>query len=62
MADHADHLHIGYGSGNRKAGAPSSVLKRRDWFKLMNRLGDMDMPAVDRNPSKHSMPAKDIGD
>jgi murein DD-endopeptidase MepM/ murein hydrolase activator NlpD len=60
MGNHADHLHIGYrpagGSGRGRAGAP--VLKRSDWFKLVDRLGKIDNPAVARRPSKYSLPSR----
>jgi hypothetical protein len=60
MGNHADHLHIGYwpagGSGRGRAGAP--VLKRSDWFKLIDRLGEIYNPAVARRPPKYSFPAR----
>ncbi|MBA3422199.1 MAG: lytic murein transglycosylase [Thermoleophilaceae bacterium] len=60
MADHADHLHIGFrrAGGRGKPGVGSPVLKRDDWYKLVKRLGDIDNPAVSRRPSKSSLPAR----
>jgi len=60
MADHADHLHIGYrpAGGDGRGGIRSPVLKRRDWFKLIDQLGKIDNPAVGKRPSKYSIPAR----
>jgi murein DD-endopeptidase MepM/ murein hydrolase activator NlpD len=60
MADHADHLHIGFrrAGGRGKPGVASPVLKRSDWHKLVKRLGTIDNPAVPRRPSKASLRAR----
>ncbi|HEV2773944.1 MAG TPA: hypothetical protein VGV57_14155, partial [Thermoleophilaceae bacterium] len=60
MADHADHLHIGFrrAGGRGRPGVGSPVLKRDDWFKLVKRLGSIDNPSVPRRPSKYSLPAR----
>jgi murein DD-endopeptidase MepM/ murein hydrolase activator NlpD len=59
MADHADHLHIGFRrAGRGKPGVGSPVLKREDWFKLIKQLGKIDNPAVPRGASKASLPAR----
>jgi hypothetical protein len=59
MADHADHLHIGFrpAGGEGKAGVGAPTLSRGDWYKLVDRLGDIDNPAVPRKPSKSALPA-----
>ena len=59
MADHADHLHIGFRrAGRGKPGVGSPVLKRDDWHKLIKQLGSIDNPAVPRRPSKASLRAR----
>ncbi len=60
MADHADHLHIGFrrAGGRGRPGVGSPVLKRGDWHKLIKRLGSIDNPAVPRRASKSSLPAR----
>jgi hypothetical protein len=64
MADHANHLHIGYrpAGDNGRGGARSPVLKRRDWYKLIQQLGKIDNPAVGKRPSKYAIPARGHGD
>ncbi len=63
MADHADHLHIGFrrAGGRGRPGVGSPVLKRDDWYKLVKRLGSIDNPSVSRRPSKSSLPARRRG-
>ena len=60
MGDHADHLHIGFpraGGESGKPGVGSPVLKGKDWSNLVDRLGQIDNPAVPRRPSKYSLPS-----
>ncbi|CAA9485689.1 MAG: GH23 / GH103 [uncultured Solirubrobacterales bacterium] len=60
MGDHADHLHVGFeraGGNGRPGGVRAATLKGDDWFKLVDRLGDIDNPAVPRKPSKYSLPS-----
>ena len=60
MGDHADHLHVGFeraGGNDRPGGVRAATLKGNDWFKLVDRLGDIDNPAVPRKPSKFSLPS-----
>jgi hypothetical protein len=59
MGDHANHLHIGYRppGGGGKGGVGSPTLKRGDWYKLIDRLGKIDNPAVGKHPSKYAIPA-----
>jgi hypothetical protein len=59
MADHADHLHVGYQpAGDNGRGGIRAVLKRRDWYKLIDQLGKIDNPAVGKRPSKYAIPAR----
>jgi hypothetical protein len=57
LADHDDHIHIGFGatpgSGNA---ADDAVLKPSQWLKLIGRLGQIDNPTVPVKPSKYSLP------
>jgi hypothetical protein len=59
MADHANHLHIGYrpAGGDGRGGVRSPALKRSDWYKLIDQLGKIDNPAVGKRPSKYAIPA-----
>ena len=62
MADHADHVHVGYqpitGPGS---GAVSKqfeqILKPDQWQRLIQRLGQIDNPSVPTSPSKFALPA-----
>jgi hypothetical protein len=62
MADHADHLHVGYkplfGDNAKLGRQAASVLKSKQWHKLIDRLGDIDQPSVLSRPSKHSTSAR----
>ena len=59
MADHADHIHIGYRptfDPTTKAGRlAESVLKPSQWIKLIDRLGQIDNPTVQLKPSKYAI-------
>ena len=61
MGDHADHIHVGYtpafGPGE-KQGSYSRLLDPSQWDKLLNRIGELDQPAVPIKPSKYSLPSK----
>jgi hypothetical protein len=56
MADHADHLHVGFKpAGSTRGGA---AIKRRDWRKIVEQLGRIDNPGVPRQLSKYSLPSR----
>jgi hypothetical protein len=59
MADHADHIHIGwrplYGANGRAARQAAAALRPREWIKLMERLRNIDNPAVRLQPSRHAV-------
>ena len=68
MADHNDHIHVGYtpgadsGSGSVGGGERySSLLEPSQWDKLLNRIGELDQPTVSSKPSKYALPAKGKG-
>jgi murein DD-endopeptidase MepM/ murein hydrolase activator NlpD len=60
LGDHADHIHVGfspeYAAGSPAAKELASVLKPSQWVKLIDRLGQIDNPAVARKPSKYAVP------
>ena len=60
LSDHADHIHVGfrpeYREGSPQAGEVDAVLKPSQWIKLIDRLGAIDNPAVDRQASKYAIP------
>jgi hypothetical protein len=57
MADHADHVHIGWspvgGTGNAQF---VQLLKPDQWQRLTNRLDEIDNPDVSPTPSPYSLP------
>ena len=60
MADHADHIHIGYpftstGSSVKQLG---QILKPEQWQRLIERLGQIENPKVPAKPSAAALPAK----
>jgi hypothetical protein len=60
MADHADHVHIGYSplGGNGGEARFIELLKPDQWKRLVDRLGEIDNPDVQVAPSEYSLPAK----
>jgi hypothetical protein len=57
MADHADHVHIGYHPVESKLEAQySALLKPDQWQRLIDRLGQIENPEVPIHPSKFSLP------
>jgi hypothetical protein len=50
MADHADHLHVGfrplYGSNSKLGRQLAAVLRPRQWIRLIDRLSRIDNPIV----------------
>jgi soluble lytic murein transglycosylase-like protein len=59
LPDHADHIHVGFSPAfdpSTKAGRlAESVLKPSQWIKLIDRLGQIDNPAVSAAPSKYAI-------
>jgi hypothetical protein len=62
MADHHDHVHVGY---HPLEGGPeakfAALLKPNQWQRLINRLGEIENPSVPVNPSKYAEPDKANG-
>jgi hypothetical protein len=59
MADHNDHIHVGwrplYGANSKLSKQVDQVLRPRQWIKLIDRLSDIDNPAVREQPSKYAV-------
>ncbi|HEY6731697.1 MAG TPA: lytic murein transglycosylase [Solirubrobacterales bacterium] len=57
MADHYDHVHVGY---HPLEGGPeaqfAALLKPNQWQRLINRLGEIENPDVPVRPSKYALP------
>jgi Transglycosylase SLT domain/Peptidase family M23 len=57
MADHNDHVHIGYHALEGAGGAQfAALLKPNQWQRLIGRLGQIENPDVPVRPSKYSLP------
>jgi len=60
MADHDDHIHVGYAPGytdNELGQQFESVLDPDQWQRLIQQIGDIDNPDVPQGPSQYSLPA-----
>jgi len=57
MADHYDHVHVGYRptAGSMEARF-AALLKPDQWNRLIDRLGEIENPDVPVHPSKYSLP------
>jgi hypothetical protein len=57
MADHYDHVHVGY-HPTASAGEArfAALLKPEQWQRLITRLGEIENPDVPVHPSKYSLP------
>ncbi|MGI8728028.1 MAG: lytic murein transglycosylase, partial [Solirubrobacterales bacterium] len=58
MADHADHIHLGFQPEARGEGKNFSLLKPDQWDRLVDRIGKLDQPKVPTKQSKFTIPAK----
>jgi hypothetical protein len=57
LADHYDHVHIGYSSLSGPLDAQfSALLKPDQWQRLIDRLGQIENPKVPTRPSPFSLP------
>jgi transglycosylase-like protein with SLT domain/peptidase M23-like protein len=57
MADHYDHVHVGYHSIESRLDAQySALLKPEQWQRLIDRLGQIENPEVPVKPSEFSLP------
>jgi Transglycosylase SLT domain len=59
MADHYDHVHVGYNPVEGRFDAQySALLKPAQWQRLIGRLGQIENPEVPIAPSEFSLPDK----
>jgi hypothetical protein len=59
MADHADHIHVGYYPKGQSPGAGkqfAALLKPDQWQRLIGRIAEIDNPKVPTSPSRYSIP------
>ncbi|MDX6634637.1 MAG: hypothetical protein QOF06_840 [Solirubrobacterales bacterium] len=62
MADHYDHVHVGYHpTASAKEARFAALLKPNQWQRLINRLGEIENPEVPVYPSKYALPDKTNG-
>ena len=61
MGDHDDHIHVGfrplYGANSKAARRMAAVLKPDQWIKLIDRISEIDNPAVREQPSNSPSPS-----
>ncbi|HVD41893.1 MAG TPA: lytic murein transglycosylase [Solirubrobacterales bacterium] len=62
MADHYDHVHVGYQptAGSMEARF-AALLKPDQWNRLITRLGEIENPEVPVHPSKYAVPDRTNG-
>lgn len=66
MGDHADHIHVGFKPGfgvnaKGKLGESAkrrSILRRNDWYRVFDRLGEIENPSVPTQPSPYAIKVK----
>jgi hypothetical protein len=56
MADHYDHVHVGYHPLGGAEAKFAALLKPNQWQRLIDRLGEIENPDVPVNPSKYAEP------
>ena len=56
MADHYDHVHVGYHPLEGGAEKFAALLKPDQWQRLVDRLGEIENPSVPVRPSKYAVP------
>jgi len=56
MADHYDHVHVGYQPVGGPEAKFAALLKPNQWQRLINRLGEIENPNVPVSPSKYAEP------
>lgn len=64
MGDHADHIHVGFQPGyginsrGKVARSGESILSKKDWFRVFDRLGEIENPEVPSQPSAYAIKVK----
>jgi hypothetical protein len=60
LPDHYNHIHVGwkpmYGTNTKLAEQLDAILDPKQWTKLIDRLGQIENPAVRRTPSRYAIP------
>ena len=56
MADHYDHVHVGYHPLGGAEAKFAALLKPNQWQRLIDRLGEIENPNVPVSPSKYAEP------
>jgi murein DD-endopeptidase MepM/ murein hydrolase activator NlpD len=66
LPDHANHIHVGFhplfGENTKLGREAQSVLKPGQWDDLVQRLGQIQNPAVPTKPSKYAIPNRRGGE
>jgi Transglycosylase SLT domain len=59
MADHADHVHVGYDAGGESNESEQfiRILRPSQWERLIDRIAEIDNPDVRSAPSRFAIPA-----
>ena len=63
MGDHADHIHVGYRpiAGDTRGGSiVNARLKPGQWFRVIDRLNEIENPVVRRTASPASLKVKSV--
>ena len=64
MADHADHVHVGFkprfGTNSKLSKQARAVLRPGQWPELLKRLDEIENPVVPTQPSKYAIPVKKL--
>jgi hypothetical protein len=59
MGDHGDHIHVGFrplfGSDDKASRRADAILEPDQWIKLIDRLEEIDNPAVAAKPSEYAV-------
>jgi hypothetical protein len=58
LADHADHIHIGFSPGSGGAPTGEQVLAPTTWTHLIDQLARLPNPAVRLHPSPYAVSVK----
>lgn len=64
MGDHADHIHVGFAPGfgvnprGKVAKSSESILRKKDWFRVFDHLGEIENPEVPSQPSAYAIKVK----
>ena len=63
MGDHADHIHVGFrpvAGDTRQGSFTNATLKPGQWFKVIDRLNEIENPVVRKTPSEAAIKVKSV--